>query len=255
MTSSTRTSTRLFVDASLQGDRLRLAETQAHYLGRVLRRREGDLIVVFNARGDERLASIESLARKRPELVLSDTLVAIPEPRTRLILLQALVKSDAMDLIVQKATELGVASVVAMKSEYSVVRLDADRRRRRLDHWNRVAISACEQCGRHRPPMLEIFDSIEQAAANLPAAASRIALHPGHATAFDRDDASGSEIALAIGPEGGFSPSDVDALAAAGFLLRTLGPRVLRTETAAIAACTSAQLFWGDLAQQRELSG
>jgi 16S rRNA (uracil1498-N3)-methyltransferase len=256
MTRSTRPSTRLFVDAPLHNTQLRLQDDRAHYLGRVLRCRVGDRIVVFNARGDERLAAIDSLARRHAELTLCEELDVLPESPIRLILLQAIIKSDAMDLIVQKATELGAHTVVAVKTEYSVVRFDADRQQRRLEHWRRIAISACEQCGRHRPPEFEVCGSIDDAAARLPPETSRIALHtaPGERPGdpLDQDDATGSTIALAVGPEGGFSSADVARLSAAGFVLRAMGPRVLRAETAAIAACASAQLLWGDLGAERE---
>jgi 16S rRNA (uracil1498-N3)-methyltransferase len=247
MTNATRASTRLFVDAPLRGASLRLAEAQAHYLGRVLRCREGDRIVVFNSRGDERIASIKSLARRSPELTLRETLAALPESNARLILLQGLVKSDAMDLIVQKVTELGAHTLLAVKTDFSVIRLDPERKDRRLAHWRRIAVSACEQSGRHRPPELDIFDSLDSAIAALPEDASRIALHTDPSAPVDGADASGLTIAVAIGPEGGFSPTEVDRLACTGFRLRSLGPRTLRAETAAIAACASVQLLWGDL--------
>jgi len=239
---------RLFVDAPLGRASLRLDAEQAHYLGRVLRCREGEEIVVFNARGEERSARIESLAKRHPVVALGAALSPLPESAAGIVLLQALVKSDAMDLIVQKATELGVAAVLAAHTEFSVVRLDAERRSRRLAHWRRIARSACEQSGRHRPPELAVFGDLGAAIAALPAGGERIAFDAGAGRALGADGrGNGGGVCLAIGPEGGFSPDETARLEAAGFGLRSLGPRTLRAETAAIAACAGLQFLRGDL--------
>jgi 16S rRNA (uracil1498-N3)-methyltransferase len=245
MTRSRKSSKRVFVDAPLDSRKLNLDQEQAHYLGRVLRCREGDEIVVFNARGLERAARIESLGRNRPAVVLGATLDPLPEPEMPVLLLQALVKSDAMDLIVQKATELGARSILATRTEFSVVRLDADRRPKRLAHWHRIAASACEQSGRHRPPDIEIFDSLGEAVAALPENCARIAFVPGAAAAPGAVDAD--RLCLAVGPEGGFSTGEASWLESHGFALCSLGPRTLRADTAAVAARTAAQLLSGDL--------
>jgi 16S rRNA (uracil1498-N3)-methyltransferase len=238
---------RLYVDAPLENPTLRLDAEQAHYLGRVLRCREGEHIVVFNARGRERWATIESLARRHPVIVLGDSVEPVPESNARIILLQALVKSDAMDLIVQKATELGVDAVFAVRTDFSVVRLDDARRQSRVTHWRRIALSACEQSGRHRPPAFEIFDTLDAAIAALPAACDRVAFAVGADRTLARACNSGTGVCLAVGPEGGFSPDETEHLVRAGFTLSTLGPRTLRAETAAIAACAGVQLLEGDL--------
>jgi 16S rRNA (uracil1498-N3)-methyltransferase len=264
-----RKPTRLFVDAPLEAASLSLDADQAHYLGRVLRCRAGDAIVVFNARGRERNAVIDSLARQRPRITLGPAIAPLPEPVTPILLLQALVKSDAMDLIVQKATELGVDAIFAVRTEFSVVRLDAERSERRLDHWRRIAAGACEQSGRHRPPGLRVFASLEEALGALPEGYARIAFDLGAGEPFgahaQRPDAlarggpdpgrpapgeprdGDAGVCLAVGPEGGFSPVEIELLQAGGFVLRKLGPRTLRAETAAIAALACAQLLEGDL--------
>jgi 16S rRNA (uracil1498-N3)-methyltransferase len=248
MTDKHRPSRRLFVDAPLAVASLQLDAEQAHYLGRVLRCREGERIVAFNARGEERGATIESLARRRPLLRLEETLEPVPESPIRIVLLQAVVKSDAMDLIVQKATELGVAAVLAVKTDFSVVRLDAERKLSRLSHWRRIALSACEQSGRHRPPTIEFSDSLEAAVAALPADCMRIAFAVGAGTPLAVAADGNGTVCLAVGPEGGFSPTEAARLVELGFALQSLGPRTLRAETAAIAACAGLQLLRGDLA-------
>jgi 16S rRNA (uracil1498-N3)-methyltransferase len=261
---SYRKPTRLYVDAPLEAGSLALDADQAHYLGRVLRCRVGDAIVVFNARGVERGAIIDSLGRQRPMLSLGESLPPLPEPAIPVVLLQALVKSDAMDLIVQKATELGADSIFAARTEFGVVRLDAERGERRLGHWQRIAVSACEQSGRHRPPALHIFASLDDAVAALPAGIEKIAFDVGSEMPIpDGNGASDSAgngagdlraaaqaaggVCIAIGPEGGFSSFEIDFLKSRAFTLYSLGPRILRAETAALAALACMQWLTGNL--------
>jgi 16S rRNA (uracil1498-N3)-methyltransferase len=247
MSQSRKSATRLYVDAALTGETLRLDPEQAHYLGRVLRCREGETIIVFNTLGTERQATIRSLAKRNPVIALGAATEPLPESPLRIALLQALVKSDAMDLIVQKATELGVDRVLAVKTEFSVIRLDAERGKSRLAHWHRIALSACEQSGRHRPPGLELFASLDDAITSIPADSARIAYAPGSTTPVTASDVHGAGVCIAVGPEGGFSPTETTRFTESGFSLRTLGPRTLRAETAAIAACAGLQLVAGDL--------
>jgi 16S rRNA (uracil1498-N3)-methyltransferase len=249
MTGTRKQPARLYVDALLDQPKLVLDVERAHYLGRVLRCREGEHVIVFNARGEERLATIRSLAKRHSLLELGDKLTPLPESPARIILLQALVKSDAMDLVVQKATELGVDRVLATRTEFSVVRLDDDRRERRLEHWRRIAFSACEQSGRHQPPLLEAHATLAAAIAALPPETDRVAFDPDAGVTLDGLTDPRADVCVAIGPEGGFSPGERENLAAAGFTLCALGPRTLRAETAAIAACTALQLLRGDLGQ------
>jgi 16S rRNA (uracil1498-N3)-methyltransferase len=242
MNRSRKPSPRLFVDAGLDGGTLKLDAEQAHYLGRVLRCRDGDPLVVFNGRGTERAATIASLAKKRARIDLADKLEPIPEPAFRITLLQALVKSDAMDLIVQKATELGVTRLVAVHTEFSVVHLAAERRDRRLQHWRRIATGACEQSGRHRPPAIDACGDLDTAIATLGESGPRLAFTLGRHPGFDPAAIDTGRVSVAIGPEGGFSPGEAPLLEAAGFTLHSLGPRTLRAETAAIAVCSSLSL-------------
>ncbi|HUQ51003.1 MAG TPA: RsmE family RNA methyltransferase, partial [Gammaproteobacteria bacterium] len=161
--------------------------------------------------------------------------------------MQALPKSDAMDLIVQKATELGVRALVPVYTEFSVVKLDEERTARRVDHWRKIAQSACEQCGRHRPPSIEPPATLVDAFAALPAGVARVALDPKAEHAFGSQALPEPALIVAVGPEGGFGPADWRRLDAAEFARMTLGRRVLRAETAALAVCAIAQSRWGDL--------
>jgi 16S rRNA (uracil1498-N3)-methyltransferase len=236
---------RLFVEHELDGSSVTLDERESHYLGHVLRLARGDELVTFNGRGAERVATVGSLQRRGAVLELRAARVPLPESPLDLTLLLALAKSDAMDLVVQKTTELGVRTLAPAFTEFSVVRLDAERSERRIDHWRKIASSACEQCGRHRPPTISAPLPLADALAALPPAA-RFALDPAADRALDEQPAPTSSLVVAVGPEGGFGPSDWRHLDAAKFVRVALGPRTLRAETAALAACAIAQALWGD---------
>jgi 16S rRNA (uracil1498-N3)-methyltransferase len=238
---------RLYIERELEGGSLTLSEREAHYLGHVLRLAPGDQLIVFDGRGTERQAGVESLQRRGALLTLTAAHTPLPESMLDLTLVQALPKSDAMDLIVQKATELGAHAVVPVYTEFSVVKLDAERGERRLDHWRRIAQSACEQCGRHRPPRIEAPAPLAAALEALPSGGPRLALEPAAARSFAEHTLPAKELVVAVGPEGGFGPSDWRRLDRAQFTQVSLGSRVLRAETAAIALCAVAQSRWGDL--------
>lgn len=237
---------RLFLARDLSGAKLTLDEREAHYLARVLRLARGDEVVAFNGRGAERRATVGSLQRRGGELELSEKLEPKPESRLDLTLVQALPKADAMDLIVQKATELGAHAIKPVFTEFSVVKLDEERGSRRVEHWRKIAQSACEQSGRHVPPDIAPPEPLLACLEALPAHGRRIALDPAADVKVAELTPAPAAIALAVGPEGGFSLNDWRRLDAARFERVRLGPRVLRAETAAIAACALAQALWGD---------
>lgn len=238
---------RLFVEADLGGGRVSIGEREAHYVGRVRRLRRGDALVVFNGRGREHEATIERLERKRAELVLGERLEPLPEPAAAITLIQALVKADAMDTIVQKATELGVRAIRPVKTDFSVIRLDAGRAERRVEHWVRVARSACEQSGRHAPPEIDAPGPLPELLASLPEGGRRIVFHPDAAPLERCGGSPAPHVCVLLGPEGGLSGPDLEAIDAAGFTRFRLGPRILRADTAAITACALVQRIWGDL--------
>jgi 16S rRNA (uracil1498-N3)-methyltransferase len=239
--------TRLFVERELRGDTLPLDQNEAHYLGHVLRLQRGDELIAFNGRGEERHARVSTLQRRGALLELRAEHPALPESPLDLTLIQALPKADAMDLIVQKATELGTRAIVPVYAEFSVVKLDGERSDRRLEHWRRIAQSACEQCGRHTPPDIAAPMPLAEAIGGLRVTATRAALDPTAEQRLTAMPRPGDGLVLAIGPEGGFSTGDWRALDTAGFARVTLGPRVLRAETAAVTATSIAQAEWGDL--------
>ncbi|WP_428100037.1 16S rRNA (uracil(1498)-N(3))-methyltransferase [Candidatus Rariloculus sp.] len=246
MRNPTHNVSRLFIDEDLSRNVVPIGSREAHYLGHVLRLKQGDRVVVFNGRGEERLAAISSLAKRRPELTITANLEPLAEPKLDLILIQALVKGEAMDTIVQKAAELGVRTLYAVKTDFSVIKLDDERVPRRVAHWNKVAQSACEQSGRHRPPEISVAVSLAQCLDRLPPRGIRIVCQPDSTTDPARLDREAESVSVLVGPEGGLSETDLDIIDNAGFTRTGLGPRVLRADTAAIAACSLAQIIWGD---------
>lgn len=241
---------RLYVETRLDGPEIALGGKQAHYLRHVLRLRPGNDVVVFDGRGNECVAEIKVLTRDSAKLRITSTNTPIPEPELDLTLLQGVAKAEAMDFIVQKATELGVRSIAPVLTEFSVVKIDAQRARRRLEHWQRIANSACEQSGRHSPPSIVEPQPLERRLEALQQTGTRLVLDPTAERSFaERPDARNrsTPVFLLIGPEGGLSARDLLLTDKAGFERAKLGPRVLRVETAAVAACALAQAKWGDL--------
>ena len=250
MKKKNRRTPRVFVDANLEADTAELSADRAHYLRSVLRQQVGDTIVAFDGKGTERSATIEMLARDSASLLLTDRREPLAESDLRIILLQSLVKSDAMDLIVQKSAELGVHEIIPVETEFSVVKLTDERAARRVAHWQKIAISACEQCGRHRPPLVSLPGSLATSLESLDDEIKKIALHVSGsidlAHSIQRETETRA-VVLFVGPEGGLSGSDLRLAKNASFEITTLGPRVLRSETAALAGCAILQSGWGDL--------
>ena len=189
--------TRLFVERELRGDTLPLDQNEAHYLGHVLRLQRGDELIAFNGRGEERHARVSTLQRRGALLELRAEHPALPESPLDLTLIQALPKADAMDLIVQKATELGTRAIMPVYAEFTVVKLDGERSDRRLEHWRRIAQSACEQCGRHTPPDIAAPVSLGEAIGDLRVTATRAALDPTAEQRFTAMPRPGDGLVLA----------------------------------------------------------
>lgn len=238
---------RLYVDAALAvGECIVLPEPLAHKLGRVLRLPTGSPITLFNGDGRDHHARLEWSARGRALARIERSAdVRFREAPLALTLIQGLARGEKMDWIVQKATELGVRTILPLASERSELRLEGERLARRLEHWRTVGIAACEQCGRAiLPEILAPTTPAELGRRPLPEA--RVLLAPdGEDDRRLALDAAG-RVALAIGPEGGFSPAEEALMMQIGFTRWRLGPRILRTETAAIAAIAALLAWHGD---------
>lgn len=219
----------------------------AAHVARVLRLVAGDELVLFDGFGQEAMASITAV---RGAAVSVQTAAAMPVDREsplRLTLVQGVSRGERMDLVMQKATELGVARLVPVLTERSVVKLDAAQAAKRLQHWQGVVAAACEQSGRAWLPEVAAPQPLLKWLAQPPAAGeARFLLHPGSTTRA-RDLPALRAATLLIGPEGGLSPQEREAALLAGFQDLSLGPRVLRTETAALAALAALQAVAGDL--------
>ena len=233
---------RLHVETELHPhSKLTLPEDAAHHAARVLRLREGDAVVLFDGRGGEYAARLGMPGRGQVVAEIGERSDPQRESPLEITLLQAVSTSDKMDFTVQKAVELGVAAIQPVFSEKSVVRLSGEREAKKLAHWRRIAIAACEQCGRNRIPEIREPLPLERYAAPT---GTKILLSPagnGRLTELAK-----GPLTLAAGPEAGFSDAEEQRLLRAGFVAVRLGPRVLRTETAALAALAALNALAGD---------
>ncbi len=242
-----------YIDAELAPDQeLALGEDLSNHLTRVLRLRVGDGLQLFDGRGREFAAELIAAERKRAQVRVGAELAAIADSPLQLTLAQGLCRGEKMDLVLQKATELGVQRVQPLLTERTEVKLDAEREARRMAHWRQVLISACEQSGRAQLPQLAAPMAMPSWLAGLlavaPAASPdsvRLMLDPEGDVALRHLPPAASAI-LAVGPEGGFSEHEAELLQRTGFTRLRLGPRVLRTETAGLAAIAALQSHWGD---------
>jgi 16S rRNA (uracil1498-N3)-methyltransferase len=250
--------TRVYVDAELHsGGIVELARETASHLAKVLRARGGDELILFDGRGTEFSAVIDAVRGARVAVAVGAARAVSRESPLRVTLIQCVPRGDRMDFVVQKATELGVACIVPVLSQRSVVKLDGAQAASKLLHWQAVAISACEQCGRNHLPRVETALPLLNFLGALPPAPAqnlRLVLEPEvdatTATVRATEEAVRS-VEFAIGPEGGFAPEELEAFQLSGFTRIGLGPRVLRTETAAIAALVMLQTRFGDMAKLR----
>ena len=230
------------------GSEVVLPEDATAHLVRVLRLREGDACVLFNGDGHDYDARLVSLGKRETLAEIGDTRAVENESPLRIVLLQGIARGEKMDLILQKATELGVAAIIPVNAERTEVKLDAARAEKRVAHWNNVVTSACGQSGRARVPQVSAPARLVQALAGLHGDGLRLVLDPaGEHRLADLPRPASARAWIAIGPEGGWSPADRGLLHAAGFSGLRLGPRVLRTETAGLAAIAALQSRFGDL--------
>src|SRR5690606_138835 len=230
------------------GDSVALPEDAATHLVRVMRMQPGDPCILFNGDGNDYQARLLAVGKRGAEVEVVAATPVDNESPLRIVLLQGIARGEKMDWILQKATELGVAGFLPVESERSEVRLDAARAGKRLAHWRNVVASACGQSGRARVPAVEPPQPLQSALDALPPGTARFLLDPGAGASIATVVADGGDACiLAVGPEGGWSPRDRGQLQAAGFTGLRLGPRILRTETAGIAAIAALQSRFGDL--------
>jgi len=234
---------RFFVNEPLKLGDYEVPSYLAHYMGRVLRLSVNAPVQLFDGSGSEFLGHITALSKKSLVVNLSKQLVGLGESPLYTHLGQGLAKGEKMDFVIQKATELGVNEITPLFTGRSEVRLDGERAEKRLHHWQQIAISACEQCGRSKLPIIHLPQNLDEWLKGIQADL-RLMLH---LIAEPMDNyPTPSSLALLIGPEGGFSLDEIKLAEQHDFLGVHLGNRVLRTETAPIVALTIAQKMWGD---------
>jgi 16S rRNA (uracil1498-N3)-methyltransferase len=222
-----------------------LEDEVAHYIGKVLRMRPGEQVALFNGRDGEHLAEVTQVDKRTVSVQLLEARQGHVDPLLRIHLGLGLSRGERMDYAVQKATEAGVTSITPLLTERCEVKIKSERVDNRLQHLERIAISACEQSGRCAVPDVLAPVSLQEWLARE---------RPGACFVLDHRGASGmsasvapADVTLLIGPEGGLSDAEVQTACAAGFQAVRLGPRVLRTETAPVIAIAVAQYLWGDL--------
>lgn len=217
----------------------------SRHIARALRMTVGDPLTLFDGSGGEYPATIEAIDKKHVTVTTGALSPVERESALDVSLGIALSRGERFDWVIQKATELGVRSITPLDTERAGVRLKGERLEKKLAHWRQIAVSACEQCGRNRLPDIAQMATLDQWVKTGNPELSLVLHH--RAGLQPALPATVRSVALLVGPEGGLSEAEIDAAKAAGFHAFTLGPRVLRTETAPLAALTLVQGRWGDM--------
>ena len=224
---------------------LELPEAQSHYLGKVLRMQAGRELVLFNGTGGEYSATIEEVLKKSVSVRVGNFTAGNRQSPLDLELAIGISRGERMDWVLQKATELGVTKITPLVTERTEVRLGGERADKKMGHWQQILVSACEQCQRNLLPQLseplDYQDWVGQCEAEL-----KFVLHHRDSRRLPTGE-NPQSLALLIGPEGGLDDGEISQALERGFTPLTLGPRVLRTETAPVAAISLVQYLWGDL--------
>ena len=240
--------TRIHIDADLQtGQPLTVAGSAGNHIARVLRLRAGDGLTLFNGRGGEYGGRIEEMHRDSVRVSVLEHRDEERESPFHLTLAQGISRGERMDWVVQKATELGVSRIVPLFTERSVVHLDEKQAAKKVQHWRAIAIAACEQSGRNQVPEIDAPISLYELLEQRTAGAVALLLAPGAALRITDVPAAEAGAMVLIGPEGGLAQVEQETALRSGFTPVRLGPRVLRTETAAVCALTLLQQKFGDL--------
>jgi 16S rRNA (uracil1498-N3)-methyltransferase len=240
---------RIFTDQPLSsGANLALTGSAARHLSSALRMSVGQEITLFNGRGGEFAATLTSTAKSQVDVSIGDCREIDRESPLRLHLAIAVSRGERMDWIVQKATELGVTEITPLFSERTEVKLNGDRLEKKLRHWQQVSISACEQCQRNIVPIINNALTLDQwlSQADGDSEQLKLVLHHRSDKTLAQHQTPKS-VCLLVGPEGGLSDNEISRAMGKGFAALTLGPRVMRTETAPLAAISIMQSVWGDM--------
>jgi 16S rRNA (uracil1498-N3)-methyltransferase len=238
---------RIYTDNPLTvGRQLELPEAVQRHLVQVLRLRPGMDLTLFNGDGKEYAARLLTCTKKTASADVLSLQREEPTAPLAIHLIIGVSKGERMDFALQKSVELGVTEITPIFSERSTVRLQGERLQKRIQHWRNVTISACEQSGRCRLPLIHQPHPLEDCLAR-PGIQNGILLHHRATRSLPQLESPTGGVSLLIGPEGGLSEQERNLAQAAGFTAVRMGPRIMRTETAPLAAITAIQLLWGDL--------
>lgn len=231
-----------------------LTDAAHHYLSRVLRCRGGDSVILFNGDGYDYSATIVAINKKETSLAIAKRQANNCQSPLKIVLIQGLSKGEKMDFVMQKASELGVSEIYPVQTEHTAVKLDDARQAKKHQHWQAILQSAAEQCGRAELPTLHPLTDLATALSAQSSSTQNSSAQSSAAKVVFSPSANGSlksmpqpgSVSFLIGPEGGLSAADLALAKQHGFIEKTLGKRILRTETAALAAIAVAQTLWGD---------
>lgn len=238
--------TRIYTAQQLSSDTLVVLEPEpSQHLTRVLRLKVGDSVTLFDGSGGAYPCNITAADKKNVQVLTGSRLQQECESPLGIHLGIAVSRGERMDWIVQKSTELGVRSLTPLSTEHTGVKLPGDRAAKKIQHWQQIAISACEQCGRNRVPTIHPLQTLDSWLGSTVAERKFVLHHRTDSNA--RAGEAPASIALLVGPEGGLSESEIETAEQAGYVSLRLGPRVLRTETAPLAAIAILQSWWGDM--------
>ena len=222
----------------------------ARHLSSALRMKAGQAIILFNGEGGEYTAELTQVSKNRVVAAVLEYLEINRESPLKLHLAIGVSRGERMDLIVQKATELGATEITPLFTERTEVKLNGERLEKKVRHWQQITISACEQCQRNLVPQVNRPTPLSQWLSGFESEQLKLVLH--HRTEkslgdLSREYQSATDLCLLVGPEGGLGENEIESAMASGFLPLALGPRVLRTETAPLAAISIVQSLWGDM--------
>lgn len=239
---------RIFHDGELECDKeITLSTGAATHVSRVLRLKPGDPLILFNGQGGEYRATLTSLSKRDVRVTVESFEDRDVESPLEITLVQGISRGERMDYTLQKAVELGVTEIIPVVTERTVVRLNEERRRKREQHWRGVVISACEQCGRNTLPEITPIVNLENYLSNSGNGLRLLLDHRADSGTGELEPAE--KVTLLVGPEGGLSQQERDRAVGYGFKTVRFGPRIMRTETAAVAAVAILQTIMGDLGQ------
>ncbi len=223
-----------------------LEKNASHHLLNVLRLESGASVILFNGDGSDYHGKLIDTNKQHCQIMIDRKMINHCHSPANISLIQCIAKGDRMDQVIQKSTELGVNRLYPVYSRYCNIKLDAKRANRKLEHWKQIAIHACEQCGRAVLPTITALNSLEKTLEQMDTTAIMIIANPTANKNISQLDTSATEFIILVGPEGGFSENELKLARLSGFEDISIGPRILRTETAPLAIISILQAKFGD---------